>query len=365
MMQWAFAAVLALSASASGAEPPAPEEIMAVPPELRAQLHDRVTAEGGNERQRFERLLEFVLGDHGLALTHGAETTQTAAQTWRDGKVNCLSFSLLFVALAREAGLHADVQEIDEVLVWYKQDGFVYNTSHVNVGVRIDGRVRTVEVSTAPVIARHGPKVVPDRHALALFYNNRGAELLAAGEIDSAYRHMQASLDLDPDFASSWNNLGVLHTRNEDLRAAENAYLTALDLDPKHGPTLFNIVGLYRRLGDQERLDTYQRRLEKAQLADPFHQFLLAMESEKRGDYPRAVLHYKRAIRLHRHEELFHFGLARTYFAMGETRRGNRSLARAHEIEKANLHEMRQAELPGADGGANQARNAPVVASER
>ena len=83
-----------------------------------------------------------------------------------------------------------------------------------------------------------------------------------------------------------------------------------------------------------DQLDKYQRRLEKARLADPFHQFLLAMESEERGDHPRAVLHYKRAIRLHRHEELFHFGLARVYFAMGETRHGNRALARAQLLEK-------------------------------
>lgn len=364
MMQWAFAAVLALSPSAPGTEPPALAEIMAVPPELRTQLHDQVGA-SGSERQRFERLLDFVFGEQGLALTYGARNTLTAAETWRDGKVNCLSFSLLFVALAREAGLQADIQEIDQVLVWYKQDGIVYNASHVNVGVRIDGRLRTVEVSNAPVIARHDPKVVRDRRALAHFYNNRGAELLAAGENDAAYRHMQAALDLDPGFASSWNNLGVLHMRNEDLRAAERAYLTALDLEPKHGPTLFNIVGLYKRLVDPERLDTYQRRLEKAQLADPFHQFLMARESEERGDHPRAVQHYKRAIRLHRHEELFHFGLARAYFAMGETRRGNRSLARAQALEKANLRERRQAELPGADDGTSRTRNTPVVASER
>ena len=350
MMQWAFAAVLALSTPAPGVEPPPLEQVMAVPPELRAQLHERVVAGGGSERQRFERLLDFVFGEHGLALTYEAQSTRTVAETWRGGKANCLSFSLLFVALAREAGLHADVQEIDQVLVWYKQDGIVYNASHVNVGMRIDGRLRTIEVSQAPVIARHSPRVVPDRRALAHYYNNRGAELLAAGETDAAYRHMQASLDIDPDFASSWNNLGVVHLRKEDLRAAENAYLAALDLEPKHGPTLFNIVGLYRRLGDMERLDTYQRRLEKAQLADPFHQFLLAMESEERGDHPRAVLHYKRAIRLHRHEELFHFGLARVYYAIGETWQGNRSLARAQSLEKANLRAMRAE---------------PVVASER
>jgi len=349
MMQWVFAAIVALSPPASGVEPPAREDIMAVPPELRAQLHDRVTSHGGTERQRLERLLDFVLGEQGLALSYGAETTRTVAQTWRSGKVNCLSFSLLFVALAREAGLRADVQEFDQVLVWYKQDGIVYNASHVNVGVRLGRQVHTVEVSRDQVIAHDHPKVVPDARALAHYYNNRGAELLAAGEVEAARRHMQASLDIDPGFASSWNNLGVLHLRNAELGAAERAYLAALELEPKHGPTLFNIVSLYRRSGDRERFDAYQRRLEKAQLDDPFHQFLLAVEAEERGDHARAVDHYRRAIRLHGGEELFHFGLARTYFAMGDMRRGNRSLARAHALGKAGRKD----------------RNTPTVASER
>lgn len=350
MMHWAIAVLLAVSTP--GTEPPVPEDVMAVPPELRAQLHDRVIGKGRTEQQRLDLLVDFVFGEHGLALTYGAETTETATQTYRSGKVNCLSFSLLFVALAREAGLRADLQEIGQALVWYKQGGNVYASSHVNVGVRIGGHVRTVDVSRTTVIARQRPKLISDRRAMAHFYNNRGAELMAAGERDAADRHMRLAMAFDPEFPSSWNNFGVLSLRNDDLPAAERAYANTLALDPEHSAALFNIIVLYQRLGDRKRVAEFQRRLEKAQLADPFHQFLLAMEYEGRGEHARAAGHYRRAIRLHGDEGLFHFGLARTYFAMGDDRRGRRSLARAHALSDDDTRDLSQARLQRVRPGA-------------
>lgn len=345
MMHWAIAVLLAVSTPDT--EPPVPEDVMAVPPELRAQLHDRVIGKGRTQQQRLDLLVDFVFGEHGLALTYGADTTQT----YRSGKVNCLSFSLLFVALAREAGLRADLQEIGQALVWYKQGGNVYASSHVNVGVRIGGHVRTVDVSRTTVIARHRPKLISDRRALAHFYSNRGAELMAAGARDAAGRHMRLAMEFDPAFPSSWNNFGVLSLRNDDLPAAERAYATTLALDPVHSAALFNIIVLYQRLGDQERVAEFQRRLEKAQLADPFHQFLLAMDYEGRGEHARAAGHYRRAIRLHGDEGLFHFGLARTYFAMGDDRRGKRSLARAYALGDDDARDLDQARVQRTRAG--------------
>ena len=288
MMQWAFAAILALSTPAPGVEPPPQEQVMAVPVKLRAQLHERVIAGGGSDRQRYNRLLDFVFAMPAsrCSMTStapipspkpGAAARPTACRSrccsWRSrARPGC-------APMARKSTRCWSVQA----------DGIVYNASPRNVGVRIDGRASTIEISQAPVIARHAPKIIPDQRALAHYYNNRGAELLAAGDIDAAFRHMQSSLDLDPDFASSWNNLGVLHLRKDNLRAAENAYLAALDLEPKHGPTLFNIVGLYGGWATRNSW-TNTAALEKARLADPFHQFLLAMEAEERGDHPRAVL---------------------------------------------------------------------------
>ncbi|MDH5823737.1 tetratricopeptide repeat protein [Luteimonas sp. RD2P54] len=345
MMQLALAALLALPIPLPDSTPPSHAQVLEIPPELRAQLHQRVPGSVAPGARRLELLVEFVFSADGLALEYGNSTTHTVADAWRTRQVNCLSFALLFTGLAREVGLDAYVQEIDQVLAWHQQGGIVYNSSHVNVGVRFGQRRKTVDVSRAEVMARHRPEQVADERALAHFYNNRGAELMAAGDSVAARRHMEEAIALDPRYATSWNNLGVLRMRSDDAIGAEAAYREALALDPTHASALFNIVGLFRRAGDEANAMHFQRRLERAQLADPFHQFLLGTQYEGRGEYERAVEHYRRAIRLHGDEHRFHFALARTWLLMGERRRAGRALARARELGDDDSRALYQAKL--------------------
>ena len=64
-----------------------------------------------------------------------AEVTRTASDTFHDRQGNCLSFTMLFVALAREAGLTANYQSVQVQPTW-ANDGQVVIASHVNAVVR-------------------------------------------------------------------------------------------------------------------------------------------------------------------------------------------------------------------------------------
>ncbi|HEY5972857.1 MAG TPA: tetratricopeptide repeat protein, partial [Pseudoxanthomonas sp.] len=306
MITWALAAALALPAPApatvaSVADAAMPEraQIMALPPELRARLQEEIIGKGRSDMQRLERLVDFMFDEHGLGMQYRHDATHTVAQAYATRKANCLSFTLLFVAMARKAGLDVYAQEIEETLAWRQEDNTVYRTNHINAGVRVAGRRYTVDVARDSVIARHSPEPVSDQRLMVHYYNNRAAELMAHGETAAARTYMRMSLELDPAYATSWSNAGVVHLRDGDLAAAEHAYARALELDPMHGGALFNMVGLYQISGNRKLEDGFRRRLEAARLKDPFHQFLLALEYEKQGDYPRAIAHYKRAIRLY------------------------------------------------------------------
>ena len=133
MLAWMHAAILAWSMTAAPApvmpppEPmPSPEQILAVPPALREQLQRQVIGDGGPARQRMQRLVEFLFDPSGLGMTYATDATLTVAQAYRQRKANCLTFTLLTVALAREAGLDAHAQEIDDVVAWHVQDNVVY-----------------------------------------------------------------------------------------------------------------------------------------------------------------------------------------------------------------------------------------------
>ncbi|MGB3269880.1 MAG: tetratricopeptide repeat protein [Rhodanobacter sp.] len=309
---------------------------MAIPPALRAQVQRQVIGDGGPARQRMQRLVAFLFDPSGLGMTYATDATLTVAQAYRQRKANCLTFTLLTVALAREAGLDAHAQEIDDVVAWRVEDDVVYRFNHVNAQIAI-GRMRyTVDVARDEVLTRHQPESISDQRLLALYYNNRAAELLAADRPDVAAPYMAMTLQLAPRYASGWANAGVLRLREGDRRGAEHRYLKALTLDPTHAGALFNLVTLYRNNGDEADGAHFQRRLEKVQKKDPYFQFLLAVDDEKEGDYTSAVRHYRRAIRLYHGDSRFYLGLARAYRQLGEDRHAQRALHYAELLGRNN-----------------------------
>lgn len=346
MITWHAIALLAAATATPASELPTPEQITHIPPTLQQQLRDYVIKPTHNSEQRLHRLVELVLLPEHLGLEYETSTTRTVAQAYADRKANCLSFTLLFVALAREAGLQAHVQEVGQVVTWYQDQGLIYNAGHVNVGLKLYSRVGTIDMDSNVLYDRRGPRQISDRRALAHFYNNRGAELMALGDNTAARLHYRTALQMDERFAPVWNNLGVLEAREGNVQEAEGDYRAALQLDPSHAPALSNATLLYQRSGDPARAQQLATRLERTQQRDPFFHFMRGAETERSGDYTAAIKHYKRAVRLYDTAHQFHFGLARAYFLSGDHRLAERELNRARELGETDTTRARyQAKL--------------------
>lgn len=353
MIAFIMAAALALSADGSPpfdepvqtGVPPHPEQVLAVPDALRRQFHAQVIARGGPPAERLDRLVHFLFEPGGLGMAYREDATYTVAQAYETRQANCLTFTLLAVALAREAGLDAYGQQIEETLAWRQEANTIYRTNHVNAGVRIRQRRLTLDVASDLIIARAPPLPIRDERLLAHYYNNRAAELMAQQRLSEGLAYAQRSLALDPGYATSWSNAGVLYLRSGDAAHAERSYQQALQLQPLHPGALFNLVSYYRRNGEASQAARLQQKLETVQSRDPFHHFLLATEYERKGDLVRAAKHYRRAIRLYPDEHRFHFGLARAYFQRGDTRRAGKALARARELSEGGTRQLYQAKL--------------------
>ncbi|MGH8026242.1 MAG: tetratricopeptide repeat protein [Pseudoxanthomonas sp.] len=303
---------------------------MAVPPELHALLQERVNAPGGNHSQRLRRLIELMsISQDGLLLEYHDDATQTVAQAYLDRRVNCLTYTLVFLALAREAGLEAYPQEIDETLAWQQREDIVYRSNHVNAAVRLGMQRYVVDVGSSFVIGRHPAHLISEQRLLAQYYNNRAAQLMALGDLPAALAHADIAIELDPAYPTTWSNTGVLRLHSGDVAGAERAYATALSLAPEHSSALFNLVALYQRSGDRKRETQFRHRLDKVQSSDPFHQFLMAVQLQQRGEYAQAIKRYRRAIRLHGDEHRFYYGLASAYAQAGNPRRAGHALQRA------------------------------------
>ncbi len=325
----ALVAFLPSPSRAAPAAPPAPEQIMQIPPALRKMLREQVIAPGGPPGERLQRLTDMVFSPRGMALQYRADATHTVAETFASGQANCLSFTLLFVALAREAGISAQVQEVGQVLSWYQDATAIYAAGHVNARVEFDGRSGSVDLDQSILPARRGPVVISDRRAQAHYYNNRASELMAQGEQAAAREYLTLALQRDARFVRARNNLGVLESRQGHDAAAAAQFERALAIEPQHLPSLLNAAALHRRNGDLAQAARLQVRIDQSRENDPFQQYLLGMEAEAAGDYARATERYRRATRLYREAHLFHFALARMYFLEGQTRRAGRELQRA------------------------------------
>jgi Flp pilus assembly protein TadD len=323
---------LAFSAHAATSVP-SHAQVMAVPDELR----ERVRVEVGRELpplRRAERLAHFLFDADGLGLTYDAEATGSVEDAYATRRVNCLTFTLVFVSLARELDLEAYGQAVDNVLLWHESEAIVYRTDHVNAGVAIGGRRFVSDVARDTVSLGRSTAPINDARLLALYYNNRAVQLHAAGQVAAAMQHVEASLGLDPAYPTSWSNAGALRMRHGDTRAAERNYRRALELDPDHPPTLFNLASYEQRRGNDERASVYRRRLDAVQERDPYHHFQRAVEHETHGRYPQAVHRYRRAIALHPDEHRFHFGLTRAYERLGKTAAAEKALTRAFELSR-------------------------------
>ncbi|MBH1432791.1 tetratricopeptide repeat protein [Stenotrophomonas maltophilia] len=326
---------------------PTPEEVFAIPADLRAMLQSQVIQRSYSRDQRLQALVEMIFGQHGLDLQYDANATYTVSEIWQQRRANCLAFTLLFVTLAREAGIQARVQEVGQVVSWYQdQDaGVVYSVGHVNAGVDVGGRFGTVDLDRNVLYDRRGPMPVSRARALAHFYNNRGADRLAEGDLAGARGFFNAALAQDSGFAPVWNNLGVLDHRAGDNEAARQALVRSLQLDGRQDAALTNASALYRSLGLTAQAQALERRLKSVQREDPFAQYMLGTQAERAGQLDEAIRYYRQAVRLYDTAHQFHFGLARVYFLAGQLQRADRELLRAQALGGAPEQARYQAKL--------------------
>ena len=333
------------AASSAADHPPSSEQVLAVPDELRETFRRQVVETTRSPGLRLKRLVHFMFDPSGLGVEYDPGATHTVAETFRTRKANCLAFTLLTVALAREAGLQAYGQQIDRVLSWDVADKTILQSMHANAGVVIDDRHYVVDVATNEILASTERYPIDDEHLLALFYDNRAMELMVAGRYSEAKNWLDEALRHNPEDAALWNNAGVLSLRVGGGATAESLFLKAADKDPRLTSVISNLIAFYQDKGDTARAAQWQERADKASRKDPFYQFTLGQRQEQAGDYAEAVRHYRRAIALNRSEELFHFGLARAYFHMGRLRSATTELGHAQDLSSGQDRERYRTKL--------------------
>jgi len=257
---------------------------------------------------KLERLMLGMKEQHGpFTFEYESERTRTAQMTFHDQRGNCLSYTMLFIALAREAGLRAAYQIVAVPPTWSSTSGVVVVNTHINARIMLPrGSSYEVDFGTMSTRDRYSTRRVSDDHALALFYNNLGAEALLRKEYALSYRYLKAAIEVDSAAADFWTNLGVLFARLGRLEHAEAAYLQALAVNPNDPSALANLVTVQLTLGNAELAETYRARIRHYQERNPYYHYAAAESAYREQRYRDALTAINQALRLKRDDDEFH-----------------------------------------------------------
>lgn len=332
-MNWIFAATFSLAVSGD-LLPPQPDEVLRLSDPIINELDERVVKRSSLDDRRLDLLVDYMFDDDGLGFSYVVEPTRNPAGTYVAGEGNCLSFTLLFLALAEHAGINAAAREVQVPLNWRRDGSALFESGHVNVLVRTEARRAVVDFEPDSDLSRRlsvtprSNRISRDR-VLAHFYNNRAAELLGEGKPGLARLWSEHAVTLDSEFTAALNNRGVIEARLGEQKRALEFYRRALAIDADNRSALFNIHELYRRTGQQQRARDVLDRLEGLRSRDPYVHWALARNLERLEEFERAERLYRRAIRMKDDDPLFYTGQARAALALGDEESAERALSKA------------------------------------
>lgn len=330
-------------------------DILELTPEMRAFVDERIKPHLGPKARLRE--LTYAVMDEGIFEIVYEEKTRTALETFLSRRGNCMSFTNLFVALARYAELDAHYQEVDVPPMWsFAGESFVINR-HINVFVNLGyDSVRVVDFNINDFTTEYDSRIVSDARARAHYFNNIGAEAMLDGNVAEAFGNIRQSILEDDTFSPSWVNLGSLYRRAGNSRYAEAAYVTALRVNEESLVAMSNLASLYRANGQEELAQQYDQQVREHRNRNPYYHFYLATEAFTNAHYQQAIENLRRAIRLRDDEPRFYSLLSITYLMSGDKREALRWMEEAEKVaveaaEKERYHKKLEVLMSHNRGG--------------
>jgi Flp pilus assembly protein TadD len=265
--------------------------------EMREWLYRTVPPRPNSEDRLFD-LLMALENRKDVELQYEAGYTGTAAEVFATGKYNCLSYSHLFLALAREVGVDASYYRVVRSRRFRREGDVVLVSGHVTVGFGPAPNERLIKFNVRSDADYRTAKAISDLTALGLYYSNRGSEMISDGEFAKAKEWLEVATRLAPHLPGNWVNLGVARRRLGDLEGAEKDYLRALEIGERFFPAYRNLAALYQLRGEEEMRARMMSLLGGRGNRNPYTWLALGDHALDQGLIEEARDYYRRSLRL-------------------------------------------------------------------
>lgn len=312
---------------------PAPHiDLLEVSSEMRAFVRATVRSKSVST-YRFAQLMTG-LADAGYFINHYDHSlTQSAATTFAKRKGNCLAYTHLFVALAREADLNATYQLVYGMPTWNVESGYLIRNNHVNVvlrGLEMPGRDRNnlvVDFNNVGVGSAASRRTISDSYGASLHYTNIAMEHLNQGNLEQAFAHLKRGILTHAANPDQWINLGALYSIAGHHVESERAYQTALRIAPSNRSAMAGLVKTLRAQGRAVEAARFERQVERYQQRNPYYHFALAQRAYRAERFEEAQLALEQAIALKPGNSNFYGLQAEIALAVGDLELAERSAA--------------------------------------
>lgn len=323
--------------------PESPEDLFSLPESYRRQLDIQVLSEE-SEYERYKKLRQWAFRRFEDFEFSSLETV-SLAELNSARKINCLSFSALFVAAARYTNVPAEFQLVFAPPYWDQVNTSWINNQHINVTGTIEvpvtayvpqrtGRLGDIpvrfgdgdltgtyryvaDVNPAVVSMRTRRQIISENEVISLFYSNKTIEHLLRSDLAAAYAYTKLALQTYPESSLAWNNLGVLYSRVNQTELAIAAYEIAISADDNAYSARSNLARLYRRTGQENLARGLEREIARFRESNPYYHASLAEAELEKGNLQQARSLYREALQRKHNEQHFYHQLAIISQALG------------------------------------------------
>ena len=310
-------------------------DILEMTPEM-IEFVDSYMEGSTNRYRRMQRLVYAIIGDGNFDLVYD-DRTRTASETFKAARGNCLSFTNLFIAMARYLDIHAEYQEVDIPPDWSLAGESFFFSQHVNVLVDLGvGMQRVVDFNIYDFQATYQRRPISDARARAHYFSNIGVEHMMKGNNRLAYANFRQALREDSRFSPAWINMGILHRREQYPNYAETSYKQALEIYQFNLIAMSNLANLYEEEGKTEWAEQYKDRVQMHRLSNPYYRYAQANTAFMDGDYRAAIKNLEYAIDMVDDEDRFYFLMSLSYLMSGDKEQSAHWMKKAEEVARQN-----------------------------
>jgi Flp pilus assembly protein TadD len=311
-------------------------DVLAISPDMEAFL-ERYVLDYANTHTRATLLMNAVSGNGVLGFEYDDAFTVTASEAFEARAGNCIGFANMLVALAREAGLKAEYQEVFRRPEWSTREETVLLVKHINVVLHTTNLTYVMDVSGIRINPNARRRIISDSYAKALYLNNLGADALIRGDLPTAWAYLARAIETEPTLTDSWVNLGVVLGRNEQLQDAAKAYRNALAIDQYDNAALSNLYEIYIAMGDLNSAAQIENKVESYRQKNPYYLLALSQEALVENNFGEAVEFLQRAVRKNKTDHQLYSALANAQYLAGDTEAAALSLLKARELAPENM----------------------------